>query len=216
MVHNLSDNSSVLHQFLLEIRHSSIQKDAMRFRRNLERIAEVMAYELSKTFSYISSEVQTPLGVAQQQISKDKLVLATILRAGLPFHQGFLNYFDHSESAFVSAYRRKSSHAEGFEIDLGYFSSPSLSEKVLILSDPMLATGLSLVACCKALIEKYGTPTRIVLCAVLAAPEGVAYVRSQLPNAEIWVAQIDEKLSEKGYILPGLGDAGDLAYGDRI
>lgn len=215
MVHNISSQSSILNTFLAEIRSVEIQKDPLRFRRNMERIAEILGYEVSKKMVYIESEVETPLGKAKIDLPKEKPLLATILRAGLSMHQGLLNYFDQSESAFISAYRKHST-AEDFEIYVEYMASPNLNNKIWIISDPMLATGSSMVTVYQAML-RYGNPTRIFIVSAIATPQALDYVKKHLPeNTEIFVAAIDEELTAQSYIVPGLGDAGDLAYGEKI
>jgi len=212
MIHDLSKTNSILGNFISEIRSESIQKDSMRFRRNLERIAELIGYEISKKMDYEAVLVTTPLGQASVQVLKNSPVLATILRAGLGMHQGLLNYFDKSECAFVSAYRKHTSE-ENFEIHVEYLASPDLSNKIVVISDPMLATGASMVTVYKALL-KQGKPSKIYIVAAIASREAVEYVKMHLPEStEIWVAAIDEELTAQSYIVPGLGDAGDLAYG---
>ncbi len=212
MIHNLSQTTSIFSTFLAELRDCDIQQDPLRFRRNLERVAEVMAYELSKELDYVASEVITPLGVAAVPLLKDQPVLATILRAGLPMHQGLLNYFDRAESAFISAYRKHTT-AEEFDIHVEYLAAPNIDGKVLIISDPMLATGNSMVMVYKALL-KHGKPKKVHIVAAIAAPEAIDYVRKTLPDTvSIWVGAIDTELTAQSYIVPGLGDAGDLAYG---
>lgn len=215
-IHHLAQNNSVLNTFLSEIRDKNIQKDSMRFRRNIERIGEVLAYELSKSLSYTSVSVETPLGVKDLNVVADSLVICSILRAGLPFHQGILNYFDKSENAFISAYRHHPKNDAEFEIKVEYLASPSIEGKTVLLADPMLATGQSLVAVFESL-KKHGNPKEIHIIAVIGAPEGIDFVEKHFPeNTHLWIATIDEKLNEKGYIIPGLGDAGDLAYGKKL
>lgn len=212
MIHNLSNTNSILNTFVAEIRNVSIQNDPMRFRRNMERISEILGYELSKSLEFEDVSVDTPLGTAETQLIKEKPVLATILRAGLSMHQGLLNYFDRSESAFVSAYRKHKT-AEEFDIAVEYLASPDLEKKTLIISDPMLATGNSMVMVYKALL-KQGKPSRVIVVAAIATQEAIDFVRKHLPDStEIWVAAIDKELTAQSYIVPGLGDAGDLAYG---
>lgn len=212
MVHNLSLSNSIFTQFLNEIRCSSIQKDPLRFRRNMERLAEIMAYELSKSLEYKETTVQTPLGIAETKELKEQPVLATILRAGLSMHQGLLNYFDRADSAFVSAYRKHTT-AEDFEIYVEYLAAPTFDGKVVVISDPMLATGASMVTVYKALL-KQGKPKKVIIVSAIATPVALDYVKSHLPdNTEIWVGAIDQELTAQAYIVPGLGDAGDLAYG---
>ncbi|MES2557669.1 MAG: uracil phosphoribosyltransferase [Bacteroidota bacterium] len=212
MVHNLSLTPSIFSTFLAELRDCNIQQDPLRFRRNLERVAEVMAYELSKHLDYETVDVTTPLGEASVPLLKQQPVLATILRAGLPMHQGLLNIFDRAESAFVSAYRKHTT-AEDFDIHVEYLASPEIDGKTLIISDPMLATGSSMVMVYKALL-KQGKPAKVHIVAAIAAPEALEYVKKHLPDTTtIWVGAIDRELTAQSYIVPGLGDAGDLAYG---
>jgi uracil phosphoribosyltransferase len=192
-----------------------VQQDRMRFRRNLERIGEIAAVEISKTFNYGEKEVVTPLGIAQVPLPVETPVLATILRAGLPLHQGLLNYFDGADNAFISAYRRH--HKDGtFDIRLEYVSSPDLTGRIVILADPMLATGQSLVMTYRSMMER-GRPRHTHVLAVLASSEGIEYLKSHLPqdNVTIWVCAVDEELTAQSYIVPGLGDAGDLAFGEK-
>ncbi|WP_317045805.1 uracil phosphoribosyltransferase [Brumimicrobium salinarum] len=215
MITNFSKTNSIFNQFLAEIRDAKIQKDRLRFRRNIERIAEIMAYELSKTLKYSEKEITTPLGEAMMHTCDDEIVLATILRAGVPMHQGLLNYFDQADSAFVSAYRNHSSK-EDFEIDVEYCASPSLDGKVLIISDPMLATGNSLAAVYEVL-KKYGTPKQLHLVFGIATEQGLGFIEKKLPKStKIWVGAVDNELTAQSYIVPGLGDAGDLAYGEKV
>lgn len=213
---NLSENKSILNQFLKELRSVELQNDNMRFRRNLERVGEIMAYEISKTMECRQETVQTPLGNALTEIITEKIVLATILRAGLPLHQGFLNYFDTAENAFVSAFRRYSDDVN-FDIHIEYITAPDLSNKTLILVDTMLATGSSLELAYLALLKK-GMPAKIHIASVLATQFAVNYLQKQLPatNITLWTAAIDPDLNEHSYIVPGLGDAGDLAYGEKL
>ena len=212
MVHNLSNTHSIFSTFLGEIRDIEIQKDSMRFRRNMERISEIMAYEISKTLSYTSTDVITPLGTANVPLLIEQPILATILRAGLSMHQGFLNYFDKAESAFISAYR-KHKNAEDFDIHVEYLASPSIDKRIVIISDPMLATGNSMVMVHKALLTQ-GKPSKIIIASAIATPTALEYVKNHFPeNTEIWVGAIDTELTAQSYIVPGLGDAGDLAYG---
>ncbi|HEY5499224.1 MAG TPA: uracil phosphoribosyltransferase [Bacteroidales bacterium] len=213
---NLSEqNNTLLNQFLLEIRSVNIQGDRMRFRRNVERIGEIMAYEMSKDFTYSTKNVQTPLGFAPVNTIDDQLVVSTIFRAGLPFHHGFLNYFDASENAFVSAYR-KYKDALKFEINIEYIASPNLDGKTLIITDPMLATGSSLELAYGALLTK-GAPAKLHIATVIASQAGVDYVKSCFPDdTTLWCAAIDPELNSHSYIVPGLGDAGDLAYGEKM
>jgi uracil phosphoribosyltransferase len=215
MIHTVSKQASVLNTFLAEIRNVDIQKDPLRFRRNMERIAEILGYELSKRLIYREEKVTTPLGQAKIELLKEEILLATILRAGLSMHQGLLNYFDQAESAFISAYRKHST-AEDFEIYVEYMATPNLDGKTWIISDPMLATGSSMVTVYKAMLRQ-GNPKRIFIVAAIATPQALEYVKKHLPeNTEIFVAAIDEELTAESYIVPGLGDAGDLAYGEKI
>ena len=214
---NLSEQNSVLNQFLSEIRDVNIQKDPLRFRRNIERIGELMAVEVSKTLNYEQTDVQTPLGVAPVNTISDKLVLATILRAGLPLHQGFLNIFDRAENAFLSAYRRVNVKGE-LEIVAEYMAAPSIDGKTLIVADPMLATGMSMEVGYLALL-RHGKPNHTHLCCAIATPKSIEYMRNALKDSEdvtLWCAAVDPVLNDKKYIVPGLGDAGDLCYGIKI
>jgi uracil phosphoribosyltransferase len=211
MVVNLSQQYSLLCDWICEIRDEAVQADRMRFRRNLERIGEVAAYEISKTLEYEEMEVQTPLGTAQCKRLKDQPVVATILRAGLPLHQGLLNFFDKADNAFISAYR-KHQRDGSFEISLDYVSCPELEGRVVIISDPMLATGASLVKTIQYLREE-GHPSAIHVVVAIACTVGIEYVLRSEPNCKVWCGDIDDELTAKGYIVPGLGDAGDLAFG---
>jgi uracil phosphoribosyltransferase len=213
MVINLSDKNSIICNWISELRDTSVQTDRMRFRRNLERIGEAAAYEISKTLEFEDMEIQTPLGSSSCRMMKEQPVLATILRAGLPLHQGMLNIFDRADNAFISAYRKH--HRDGsFEISLEYISSPDLDNRILIISDPMLATGSSLVKTIHFLKEE-GTPKAIHIVTAIACTVGIEYVRREEPNVTIWCGDIDDELTAKGYIVPGLGDAGDLAFGTK-
>lgn len=215
MVHHVGSQSSILGTYLAEIRALGIQDDRLRFRHNLERIAEILSYELSKTLPSKTLEVQTPLGVANEKVIESQPILFTILRAGLAMHQGVLRYFDHADSAFISAYRNHSS-PEAFQIKVEYMAAPNIDQKIWIISDPMLATGSSMVAVYEALLE-YGTPTEVHVLSAIAAPQALELLKEKLPvNTQIWVGAIDQGLNEKSYILPGLGDAGDLAFGIKI
>ncbi len=201
---------------MAELRSVSIQQDRLRFRRNLERLGELMAYEISKKLPYQNVDIQTPLGIATTQVLRQQPVLATILRAGLPFHQGFTNYFDQAENAFAGAYRGYAAgESDKFEIAMDYIVSPDLSGKVLILCDPMLATGRSLEKVYHALL-RYGIPAQTHIAAVIASPEGVRHVQQQLPQCHLWLGAIDDHLNEHFYIVPGLGDSGDLAFGAKV
>ena len=210
----LDDRNSLANTFLAELRDNTIQKDSMRFRRNLERVGEILAYEISKTLQYKSNEVETPMGVANIDLPAERVVLATIMRAGLPFHQGFLNYFDKSQNAFLSAYRMH--HKDGtFEIKLDYISCPNLDDCHLIVADPMLATGASMDVGIKALL-KHGTPKQLHIASVVCSTYGYNYIKRLYPDAKFWLGAIDEELTAKSYIVPGLGDAGDLAFGSKL
>ena len=214
-IHNFSDKSSVLNTFISEIRSIDIQNDRMRFRRNIERIGEVLSYEMSKILSSESISVKTPLGNSLLNVPKDDIVICSILRAGLPFHIGILNYFDKAENAFISAYRHHL-NSKDFEIIVEYIASPNLENKTLVLVDPMLATGQSLALTYEALIS-HGIPKQIHLLSVIGAQSGVYYIQDKFPeNTHLWIAAIDETLNDKGYIVPGLGDAGDLAFGSKL
>lgn len=218
---NLSESNSVLNQYLREIRDVEIQKDPLRFRRNIERIGEFMAIEVSKTLNYQPTEVQTPLATATVNTISDQLVLATILRAGMPLHQGFLNIFDRAENAFLSAYRRVGRNVHGeeqLEIVAEYLAAPIIAGKTLIVADPMLATGMSMEVGYLALL-KHGTPKHTHLCCAIATPQSIEYMRKALndsPDVTLWCAAVDPILNEKKYIVPGLGDAGDLCYGTKV
>lgn len=214
-VKNLSKTNSILNRFIAEIRDAQVQSDPLRFRRNLERIGEVLAYEISQTLEYEEKEVVTPLGTAYLNDLKDEVVISTILRAGLPMHQGVLNYFDRAENAFVSAYRKHVKNQNDFEVQVEYLSCPDLNNKVLILTDPMLATGTSMTLVYKALMTK-GKPQHVHIVSAIASQEGVRFLKRHLPkNCTIWLGAVDDELTAQAYIVPGLGDAGDLAYGEK-
>jgi len=214
-IHQLDKQDSILNNFISQLRAKNIQKDAMRFRRNIERIGEISAYKLSKQLLYKQEKISTPLGEKEINLINENLVLCSILRAGLPLHQGLLNYFDDVENAYISAYRKHTAKND-FEIVVEYFASPSLENKTLILADPMLATGNSLVAVYHALL-KHGKPKKIHIVSVIGATEGIDFIKKHFPeNTELWIATVDDKLDEKGYIIPGLGDAGDLAFGEKL
>lgn len=212
-LHVISATPSIANHFLAELRDIEIQKDSLRFRRNLQRLGEIIACRISAQLSYTPQTVRTPLGEAPSQLLRDFPVLATVLRAGLPFHQGFLNYFDQSPSAFAAAYRIEGTAQ--VQVQLDYLTAPSLDERVLILVDPMLASGKSLVQTYRAML-RFGTPRQVHIAAVIGSPEGVDYVMREVPEATLWLAAVDEKLNEQAYIIPGLGDAGDLAFGSKI
>jgi uracil phosphoribosyltransferase len=216
MVHILSKQNSIFNQYVAELRDITIQKDSMRFRRNLERMGEIMSYEISKTLEYQTKETTTPLGIAETSHLISQPVIATILRAGLPMHIGVLNYFDYAENAFISAYRRH--HKDNtFDIHVEYVASPNLDDKVLILCDPMIATGGSIVLAYKAILSK-GTPKHVHIISAITSKQGVDFVKANLPtkNFTIWCGAVDEELTAHSYIVPGLGDAGDLAFGEKI
>ena len=215
IVHNFDSTNSVLNNFIREIRDVNIQKDSMRFRRNIERIGEVLSYEMSKTLEYQPITTTTPLGEKTTNTTANNLVLCSILRAGLTLHQGILNYFDNIENAFISAYRHHTSEKE-FEIKVEYLACPSLDSKTLILADPMLATGKSLVAVYDVL-KKIGNIKQIHLVCVIGSEEGLHFIQKHFPkNTHLWIATVDPSLNERGYIVPGLGDAGDLAFGEKL
>jgi uracil phosphoribosyltransferase len=215
-IHHLSENNSVLNHFLAEIRNVKIQGDALRFRRNIERIGEIMAYELSKSLHYHPTKIETPLGIKDTFLVKNQLVLCAILRAALPMHNGFLNYFDRAENGFISAFRNHQKNNSEFEIVLQYEAVAELTNKIVVLIDPMLATGKSIVAVYNRILER-GNPAEIHIAVAIAAPEGISYLQQHLPeNCHLWVAALDEKLNDKSYIIPGLGDAGDLAFGQKL
>lgn len=215
-IHYISEQNSILNHFLAQIRDVNIQNDSMRFRKNIERIGEIMAYELSKTLDYKNIDVQTPLGIKHTTTIAEPVVLCSILRAGLALHQGFMSFFDNAENGFVSAYRHHYDSDDKFEILVEYQAAPSFEGKNLILIDPMLATGQSLVAVLHKLhLEQ--KPKEIHIAVVIATPEGIEYLEKNVPeNCHLWVAALDEKLNEHNYIVPGLGDAGDLAYGIKL
>lgn len=212
---NFDAKPSLLSQYMLEMRDESIHNDSLRFRRNLERVGEIMAYEISKTLDYKDVSVRTPLADAQCKVIADEVVLATIFRAGLPFHQGFLNYFDKAENAFVSAYR-KYKEKENFDVLIEYLASPRLDGKTLILCDPMLATGASMELSYRALLTK-GNPAKVHVASVIASQAAIDYIKSVFPEEKttIWVGAIDPEINAHSYIVPGLGDAGDLAFGTK-
>ena len=214
-IHNLGATDSVFNQFMAELRDATIQQDRLRFRRNLERIGEVMAYEISKTLEYEEEEITTPLGIKEMRTMKEQPVMATILRAGLPFHNGMLSMFDHADNSFIAAYRKYDKN-EDFEIKVEYYSTAELDGKVLILCDPMLATGESIVKTLQGLTEEMA-PKHIHIAVAVASQEGLDYVQSalSLQPVTLWVGSIDEELTAHAYIVPGLGDAGDLAYGEK-
>lgn len=211
MIYDLSKNNSIARTFIAELRDEQIQKDAMRFRKNMERLGAFFAYEISKTLKYKEVETQTPLGIATSSVLEQQPVLATILRAGLPMHQGLLSVFDQAESAFITAYRKTKKNGD-FVIQMEHISAPDLEGKTVILADPMLATGLSIVLCAKELINSYKIE-KLHIVSAIASAEGVKHIRANLPKADLWLGAIDDEMTSKSYIVPGLGDAGDLAYG---
>ncbi|MGK0365723.1 MAG: uracil phosphoribosyltransferase [Saprospiraceae bacterium] len=214
MITNLSLSNSVVSRFVAELRDVNIQKDRLRFRRNMERIGEIFAYEISKTFDYEIEDVETPLGIADAAVQQDTVVLATILRAGLPMHTGMLNYLDDSKNAFVSAYRKH--HKDGtFEIEIQYVSCPDIEGSTLIICDPMLATGASMDLTIQTLLE-YGTPEKIHIVTAISSVDGLEFIKRKHPDADVWLGGLDEELTAKSYIVPGLGDAGDLSFGEKV
>ena len=214
MIFDVSKIKSIANTFIAELRDEYIQKDSMRFRKNMERLGEFFAYEISRSLTYTHQEIVTPLGVSSCEVLSQQPVLATILRAGLPLQQGLLNIFDKAECCFISAYRKVNKGGD-FVIQMDYISTPDLEGKVLIMADPMLATGQSMVMCCKELINRYKI-AELHIVAAIASAEGVAHVRANLPKAKLWLGAIDEEMTSKSYIVPGLGDAGDLAYGEKV
>lgn len=214
MLFVLNKTNTIGNQFLAELRDATTQQDRLRFRKNQERLGEILAYEISKKLKYITVEVQTPLGTATLDVPEEYPVLGTILRAGLPFHQGFMNFFDKSPSAFITAYR-KIKKTGAFIINIDHISSPDLEGKTVIICDTMLATGQSMVLVCKELIAQYNIK-ELHIAAVIASTEGVEHVKANLPKAHIWLGAIDEEMTSKAYIVPGLGDAGDLSFGEKV
>lgn len=212
---NLGDTNSILNKFVAELRDVDIQKDSLRFRRNVERIGEIMAYEISKEFHYCTKDIQSPLGIAPMNTPDDQIVISTILRAGLPFHQGFLRYLDNAENAFVSAYRKYKDRLN-FDIHIEYIASPRLTGKTLIISDPMLATGSSMELAYEALLTK-GVPDHVHVASIISSKQALEYLQKKMPDDKttIWIAALDNDLDDHSYIVPGLGDAGDLAFGEK-
>ncbi len=213
MIINLSEQNSIVNQFMAEIRNVDVQHDRMRFRRNIERIGEISAYEISKGLEYVDKEITTPLGSLKIPVLKQQPVLGTILRAGLPLHHGLLNFFDRADNTFISAYRHHLKDGS-FEIKLEYFASAPIDDRVLIIADPMLATGASMLMTLNE-VFKYGKPKQTHVVSVIASKQGIDLIKSNLPEVTIWAGAIDEKLDSRAYIVPGLGDAGDLAFGDK-
>lgn len=213
---NFDNNNSILNHFIAQLRDKTVQLDSMRFRNNIERIGEILAYELSKSLTYESKEVITPLGIKKSFLFKDDIVICSILRAGIPLHNGLLNYFDNASSSYISAYRKHKENSNDFEIIVEYLASPDLTNKTLIIADPMLATGSSLLTVYNSIL-KNGKPKNIHIVSVIGSTEGIHFLNKNLPkNTTLWIAAVDEKLNEKGYIIPGLGDAGDLAFGKKL
>ncbi|MCB0460309.1 MAG: uracil phosphoribosyltransferase [Flavobacteriaceae bacterium] len=216
IIHNLGLTNSVLNQFISEIRDVSIQKDPLRFRKNIERIGEILSYELSKELNYTPKNIKTPLGSKEVATFDDELVLCSILRAGLPLHNGLLNYFDRAENAFISAYRHHHDNEDSFEVIVKYLASPSIENKTFIMADPMLATGKTLENTMMAL-KDHGKPKQIHIVSIIGSTEGIAYASEVFPkNTHLWIAAVDDALTSRGYIVPGLGDAGDLSYGIKL
>lgn len=215
-VNDFSQHQSVLNHFVAELRDVNIQKDRMRFRKNLERIGEILAYELSKTLNYNTTNVQTPLGIKPTDLLNEQPVLCTILRAGLPLHQGMMNFFDQAETTFVSAFRHHPDGEKEFEIVVEYLATPNIQDKILIISDPMLATGESLANVYHVLLSQ-GTPKEVHIVAAIGSKQGIQHISKHLPeNTTLWIASVDDILDENKYIIPGLGDAGDLAFGKKL
>jgi len=216
IIKHVSKQNSILNKFIAEIRDKKIQKDSLRFRTNIERMGEIISYELSKTLQYRTQNIETPLGIKKMNVLDDKIVLASILRAGLPLHMGVLRIFDNAENAFVSAYRKHEGNSDEFSIQIDYVATPSIKGKVLVLVDPMLATGQSLVAVYRKLIQ-FGHPKDVHVISIIGSQDGINYLQKELPDdTHLWIADFDQKLNDKGYIVPGLGDAGDLAYGAKV
>lgn len=214
MITILTQRNSIANHFIAELRDIQIQKDRMRFRRNIERLGEIIAYKISQTLTYMPQEVETPLGIANAQLLQEQPVIISIMRAGIPFHQGFLNTFDKADSGFLAAFRHTKKSGE-FEIHKKYESVPNLDNKTVILVDPMLATGKSLVLCCQDLLANYAIK-ELHIASIIASEEGLEHVRRNVPQAILWIGDVDKELTTKAYIVPGLGDAGDLAYGEKI
>ena len=215
-IHHLTLQNSILNTFISEIRDRVIQKDSLRFRKNMERIGEILGYELSKKLKYTVAEIATPLGKKKMYLPENEIILCSILRAGLPLHQGLLNYFDTAENAFISAYRHHPNNDDKLEIVVEYLAAPSMKNKTVLLADPMVATGQSLVEVYEA-IKKHGEAKQIHIVAVIASQEGIDFIEQHFPkNTHLWIAAIDTDLNDKGYIVPGLGDAGDLAFGTKL
>lgn len=215
-VHNLAEQPSLLNPIIAEVRDRALQQDRMRFRRNIERAGEIFAYEISRVLPYVVREIETPLGLAKVPVLAEQPVIASILRAALPLHQGLLNYFDRADNAFISAYRKHEGDADAFEVEIEYLSSPALEGRTVILCDPMLATGSSMVLAYKALLAR-GQPSHTHIAALIASEQGVRFAKENLPeNVTLWLGAVDPELTPRAYIVPGLGDAGDLAYGAKV
>lgn len=216
IVHDLSKQNSIINQFILEMRDVSIQRDSMRFRKNIERIGEILSYEMSKTLDYSLEIVKTPLGQKEMSVPVPDIVVCSILRAAIPLHNGILRFFDKAENAFVSAYRNHPNNDEAFEVIVDYLASPSIEGKTLILTDPMLATGKTLENVLHS-FKSHGAPKQIHIISIIGAKPGIEYLETIFPeNTQLWIAAVDDKLNSRGYILPGLGDAGDLAFGEKL
>jgi uracil phosphoribosyltransferase len=213
MIHNFANTPSVIHQYLFELRNVDIQKDGLRFRRNLERMGELMAYEISKTLEYVETEVETPFGTAKVKVPEQNMVVAAILRAGLPLHRGIINVMDYADSAFVSTYRKHNPDGS-FQVKLEYVTCPDLTDSVLVIADPMLATGSTVCEAVESLLE-YGQPRQIHLVTAISSNQGIEHVSRLYPQIHIWTGDVDEELTAKSYIVPGLGDAGDLCFGKK-
>lgn len=215
-INNLGERNSIINDFISELRNIDIQNDRLRFRRNLERLGEIFAYEISKSLSYQKKNIVTPLGSIDMNVLKEQPVLATILRAGLPMHQGFLNIFDQADNAFIAAYRKYDKN-ESYDINVEYYSSANVDNKTLIVIDPMLATGASVVKCINGLLNDEMTPKEIHIATILASVEGIEFLKRNFINSDatVWVGAIDEELTAKSYIVPGMGDIGDLSFGRK-
>lgn len=216
IVHDFSNEKSILNQFIMEMRDVSIQKDSMRFRKNVERIGEILSFEMSKTLKYRTALVKTPLGNKEMMVPENDLVVCSILRAALPLHTGILNFFDTAENAFISAYRHHPDNSDAFEVIVNYLASPSVKGKTLVLTDPMLATGTTLENVLKA-FKSHGNPKQIHIISIIGSKTGIEYIQNIFPeNTHLWIAAVDDKLNSHGYIVPGLGDAGDLSFGEKL
>ena len=213
----LDQGNSIASQFIAELRSIHVQLDRMRFRKNLERLGEIMSYEISKTFNYIPYEVETPLGKDPSMLAAEHPVLISVMRAGMPFHQGFLNYYDNADSGFIGAFRKEgNAEMDGVQVDMSYIGAPSIEGRILILIDPMLATGSSLVQAYQSLIDSNGKPAEVHVAAVIAAQAGVDHIVKEIPDVKLWIGALDPELNDQYYIVPGLGDAGDLSFGPKL